>query len=120
MDKLTYLVDLFTGYYSHVMFLFNYCPSNSFSSLLCYPFWVAVTALVVLIGFIVLFPILLRAIKEQIAWNRHQKKMATRGTLADPDTMEKYKWKALDGDAAELSQEELAQKIRSKVKTGVV
>lgn len=47
--------------------------------------------------------------------NQLEKRRLAQEQIADSELLDQLKWKGLDSDVAELSQEELAEKLRSSI-----
>lgn len=99
----------------HFAFLLEYCPANSLTSTVCHNFWLYSVLIPIILAILYLFWLLFNKLRTEMAMNQLEKRRLAQEQIADSELLDQLKWKGLDSDVAELSQEELAEKLRSSI-----
>ncbi len=94
----------------------QYCADNDIRTLVCHDFWM--WTIYASLGFALLIAIVLgkKIFKVQSELYRNKKRLEARKIVADSETIEQAKWKGEDNLEVELSQEELAARMREALK----
>lgn len=101
----------------HVSFLLEYCPANSLASGVCHNFWLYTVLIPISLAIIYLLWVLFYKFRTELALKQLEKRRLAREQIADSELLDQLKWKGLDSDVSKLSQEELAEKLRSSIKS---
>jgi hypothetical protein len=96
----------------------QYCVESGLQARACKNFWTAATIAAVVIAVLLVLIIGKRIIGAQIDFYRERKRLAARDAVADEEVMRQYVPTLKDDAATQLSQAELAAKIRDAVKAG--
>lgn len=91
----------------------QYCAENDLHTIICRDFWVWSVVALIGVGLLVTWLCFKGLIKEQLEFRRNRKRLEARAIVADAETMEAAKWKGEDAADVELSQEELAARMRA-------
>ena len=96
----------------------QYCVESGLQARACKGFWSAAAIAAVVIAVLLVLIIGKRLISAQIDFYRERKRLAARDDVADEEVMRQYVPTLKDDAGAQLSQAELAAKIRDAVKAG--
>lgn len=94
------------------------CVGSDMHAPVCRNFWMSSVIVAFAIAILLFIFIAKRVIKEQLEFHRNRKRLEARAIVADPDTMEEYKWVGDDIADVDLSHAELTSEIRNAVKSG--
>ena len=95
----------------------QFCVSNDLNAPACREFWMWTIIIATGIALLVVALVARWIIKR--LWERYEdrKYEEARAAVADPETMQQYQMTGDDASHANLSQEEIAERIRGKVRS---
>ena len=94
----------------------QYCADNEIQTPVCHDFWMSTIYVSLGLGLIIAAILGKKIFKEQLELYRNRKRLEARGIVADEETMDQAKWKGEDAADVDLSQEELAERMREAMK----
>lgn len=99
-------------YFHHAQF----CWANGLRAQGCHDFWVQMLFAAVGIGSLICLRIIWSSLRKIRAHKSYQKWLADREKVMAPEEMAKVKWQGDETAVQDLSQKELADKIRQAIK----
>jgi hypothetical protein len=112
-------LELLEQYWQEVKKLFayiQYCAEADMQTPVCRDLWLWSVCLAVGVGLVIAFVIAKTVFRGQLEFFRNRKRLAARQIVADEETMNEAKWKGDDDANTELSQEQLAARMRDAMK----
>lgn len=94
----------------------QFCLDNDMGSHVCQGFWRWTMYLAIAVALMIAFVVGRIVLREQLEWHRNRKRLAARGIVADAQTMEELRWKGEDNRATDLSEQELAERMREAIR----
>ena len=94
----------------------QYCAQNDVRTLVCRDFWMWTVYVSIGLGFLIAVILGKKIFREQLEFYRNKKRLEARKIVADEETMEQARWKGEASSDNELSQEELAARMREAIK----
>jgi hypothetical protein len=96
----------------------QHCVETSMQAPACRNFWTLAMIAAFVIAVLLILYVVKRVIGAQLDFYRERKRLAAREVVADDEVMNQHRWSGNDPASANLSQEEIAARIRQVVKSG--
>ena len=112
-------LEMLEQYWQELKKLFayiQYCTGADIQTLVCRDFWLWSVYAAAGVGLLIALVIIKTVFREQLEFFRNRKRLAARQVVADEETMNEAKWKGDDDVDTNLSQEELAERMREAMK----
>ena len=93
----------------------QFCVESDIHAPVCHDFWIWTAYASAGLGLLIAVMIGKKILKEQLEFRRNRKRLEARKIVADPETIEHARWKGEDAAEVELSQEELAARMREAI-----
>ena len=94
----------------------QFCVESDIQAPICRDFWIWNIIVAFGVGMMLFVLVGKRIIKEQLEFYRNRKRLEARKIVADEETMRQHKWVGDDSENVEVTQEDLAAKIRKAIK----
>ncbi|MBI4192898.1 MAG: hypothetical protein HY525_20485 [Betaproteobacteria bacterium] len=94
----------------------QYCVDNDIRTLVCRDFWMWTVYISLALGLLIAVIVGKKIFREQLEFYRNKKRLEARKIVADAETIEQARWKGESDSDLELSQEELAARMREAMK----
>jgi hypothetical protein len=95
----------------------QHCVENGMQATACRNFWTIAMVAAFVIAVLLILYVVKRVLSAQLDFYRERKRLAARTVVADDEVMNQHKWSGNDPATANLSQEEIAARIRQAVKS---
>ena len=119
MGMLVKAIEILQQYWEQIKRLWvyiGYCADNDIRTPVCRDFWMWTAYVSLGLGVLIVVIIAKKILREQLEYYRNRKRLEARNIVADAETIEEAKWKGEDSSDVELSQEELAERMRAAMK----
>ena len=93
----------------------GFCIDHPVQTLVCHDFWLWNVYVAFGLGLLLAVMIGKKLLKEQMEFRRNRNRLEARKIVADEETIKQARWKGEDAADVELSQEELAAKMREAI-----
>ena len=94
----------------------QYCADNEIQTPVCRDFWTWTIYASLGLGLLIAVILGKKIFKEQLELYRNKKRLEARKIVADEETMDQARWKGEEAADVELSQEQLAERMREAMK----
>ena len=94
----------------------QFCIDNDIRTQVCRDFWTWTVYLCVGLALLIIFVVGRKILRAQLELRRNKKRLEARKIVADAETIEQAKWVGDDNQQTELSQEELAERMREALR----
>jgi hypothetical protein len=94
----------------------QYCAVNDIRTPVCRDFWHWTVYFCIGLALIIVFIAGKKILKAQLELHRNKKRLEARKIVADAETIEQAKWVGDDSQQSDLSQEELAERMREALR----
>lgn len=94
----------------------QFCIDNDIRTPVCRDFWTWTVYLCVGLALLIIFVVGRKILRAQLELRRNKKRLEARKIVADAETIEQAKWVGDDNQQTELSQEELAERMREALR----
>lgn len=92
-----------------------HCSASPLKTAGCGQFWVVILYSAELALLLICIFAIRHILREKREWKAYQQRLVSRAKVADPDTMQREKWKS-DDSFGDISESQLAEKMRQEIK----
>lgn len=112
-------IEILQQYWAQIKRLWiyvGYCVDNDIRTPVCREFWMSTVYISLALGLLIAIIIGRKILREQLEFYRNKKRLEARSIVADAETIEEARWRGEDTSDVELTEEELAARMREALK----